>query len=87
MRAGKVCNDNTLRRLAMQKTQLAAAVVAVLGFALHGPANAADKIEGGKLDVKENSSPSEIKSDKKVKLGKKEKKEKKEKKGKEGSCK
>jgi hypothetical protein len=81
----------------MQKVQLAAALVAVLGFALQGQANAADKAE---LSVKETSSPSEI--SKKVNLAddaaatdakkddkaaKKEKKEKKAAKGKEGSCK
>ena len=80
----------------MQKVQLAAALVAVLGFALQGQANAADKSE---LSVKETSSPSEI--SKKVNLAdeekapeakkdskeKKEKKDKKAAKGKEGSCK
>jgi hypothetical protein len=83
----------------MQKVQLAAALVAVLGFALQGQANAADKSE---LSVKETSSPSEIskkvnladeekapeaKKDSKEKKEKKEKKDKKAAKGKEGSCK
>ena len=83
----------------MQKVQLAAALVAVLGFALHGPAGAADKNE---LSVKETSSPSEI--SKKVNLADEEKapeakkeekktkktkstKAKKEAKGTESSCK
>jgi len=83
----------------MQKVQLAAALVAVLGFALNGPAGAADNAKN-ELSVKETSSPSEI--SKKVNLAdeekkaeggeaKKEKKEKakkeKKEKGKEGSCK
>ncbi len=62
----------------MQKTQLAAAVAAVLGFALHGPAMAADAVDG-KLDVKEKSSSSKVA---KKDLAKKDKK-----KGKEGACK
>ena len=75
----------------MQKTQLAAALVAVLGFALQGPAGAADK--SADLSVKETSSPSEISKkvnladeEKKAEKPAKEKKAKKEK-GKEGSCK
>ena len=58
----------------MQKTQLAAAVAAVLGFALQGPATAADAVDG-KLDVKEKSSPSKVVKTEKKKLGE------------EGSCK
>ena len=69
----------------MQKTQLAAAVAAVLGFALHAPAMAADATDG-KLEVKEKSSPSKV-----LKLEEKKAKKKKGKeascKGKEGSCK
>ncbi|MBX9667070.1 MAG: hypothetical protein K2X93_05595 [Candidatus Obscuribacterales bacterium] len=77
----------------MQKVQLAAALVAVLGFALQGPAVAADKVEGADLSVTEKSSPSKITKkvnladeEKAEKTDKKAKKEKKEK-GKEGSCK
>jgi hypothetical protein len=80
----------------MQKVQLSAALVAVLGFAIQGQAGAADKTS--ELSVKETSSPSEI--SKKVNLAdeaaadkttekkatKAPKKVKKEK-GKEGSCK
>lgn len=79
----------------MQKVQLAAALVAVLGFAVQGQAGAADK--SSELSVTEKSSPSEIskkvnladeekKTEKTEKTEKKTKKEKKEK-GKEGSCK
>jgi hypothetical protein len=78
----------------MQKVQLAAALVAVLGFAIQGQAGAADK--SSELSVKEKSSPSEI--SKKVNLAdeaatpekkeeKKTTKKVKKEKGKEGSCK
>lgn len=82
-----------IRRSTMQKVQLAAALVAVLGFAIQGQAGAADK--SSELSVTEKSSPSEI--SKKVNLAdetttekkeeKKTTKKVKKEKGKEGSCK
>ena len=70
----------------LSKIQIAAALVATLGFATHGTANANPTNTGSDIGVSEKQAPSQI--SKSIKLAeKKEKKEKKAAKGKEGSCK
>jgi len=65
----------------MSKTQLAAALVATLGFAMHGPAFAAPT-EGNNLGAKEKQAPSLISQADDSEKGKEGSC-----KGKEGSCK